>query len=118
MYYYTIAFCMSSYAFPVLFNLIRKRFESPNAHYKLDVCGCVRVNLRICVCDRLHIHPNLHTYSLRARARVCVCVCVRACPRACVPAYVRVCVRAGESVSARVLCFSVSYILLCMTKYV
>ena len=39
------------------------------------------------MCVRLPIHPNLHTYRLR----VCVCVCMRAV----------------DSVSVRVLCFSV-----------
>ena len=66
------------------------------------------MNMRACtqtsehVCVRLHIHPNLHT--------VYACVCVEGgggrgggCVFVCVYAFVR----AGDSVSARVLCFSV-----------
>ena len=53
------------------------------------------------MCVRLHIHPNLHTVY----ARVCVCVCVGGggCVFVCVHAFVR----AGDSVSAKVLCLSV-----------
>ena len=40
-------------------------------------------------------------YTHTAYVRACMCACVRACE------YVRARVRAGESVSARVLCFSV-----------
>ena len=60
----------------------------------LFLCERVCVRARACVCVWVVV---------RACVRVCVCVCVGVCE--CVRACVRV--RAGDSVSARVLCFSV-----------
>ena len=52
------------------------------------MCACMHSCMRVCVCACMF---------------VCVCVPVCVCVRACM----RGCARAGESVSARVLCFSV-----------